>query len=82
MKLPRDLDAEKLVTMLAKLGYQTSNTTGSHIRLTTRRSGEHHVTIPRHSPLKVGTVNAILRDIERHFSMSREELVETIFKTR
>ena len=82
MKLPRDLDAEKLVTLLAALEYKSSNTSGSHIRLTTRLSGEQHITIPRHSPLKVGTLNAILRDVERHFSMSREELFETIFKVR
>ncbi|NYE57789.1 putative RNA binding protein YcfA (HicA-like mRNA interferase family) [Carboxydothermus ferrireducens DSM 11255] len=31
--------------------------TGSHIRLTTTLKGEHHVTIPLHDPLKIGTLN-------------------------
>lgn len=45
------------------LGYGVDHQTGSHIRLTTQRNGEHHVTIPAHKPLKIGTLNAILRDV-------------------
>ena len=31
-----------------------------HMRLTSRSNGEHHVTVPRHDPLRVGTLAAIL----------------------
>jgi len=60
MKLPRDLSAEELVRALADLGYEMTQQTGSHIRLTTQENGEHHLTIPAHDPIKVGTLNSIL----------------------
>lgn len=47
MKLPRDLSSDELVKALARLGYEVNRQAGSHIRLTTQRDGEHHVTIPR-----------------------------------
>ena len=53
--------------------------TGSHIRLTTQLQGEHHITIPAHDPLKVGTLNAILRGIAEHFGLTRDELLEQLF---
>ena len=64
MKLPRDLSGEVLAKALEKLGYTVDRQTGSHIRLTTQENGEHHITIPNHSPIKIGTLSAILRDIE------------------
>lgn len=51
MKLPRDLSSEELVKALARLGYVVDHQTGSHIRLTTQRNGEHHLTIPAHDPI-------------------------------
>lgn len=79
MKLPRDIDAAQLAQALTQLDYQTTRQTGSHIRLTTQANGEHHITVPNHSPIKVGTLNAILRDIAEHFSISRDELLERLF---
>ncbi len=79
MKLPRDLSGQELVNALARLGYEASRQTGSHIRLTTQRNGEHHITIPAHDPIKIGTLNAILRDIADHAGLSREELLEELF---
>ncbi len=60
MKLPRNLSGFDLVKRLKVLGYEVSHQTGSHIRLTTQENGEHHVTIPAHKPLKIGTLNSIL----------------------
>lgn len=79
MKLPRDLSGEALAQSLKKLGYRTVRQTGSHIRLTTQQNGEHHLTIPNHSPIKIGTLNAILRDIATHFELTRDELAERLF---
>ncbi|MEA5599320.1 type II toxin-antitoxin system HicA family toxin [Rivularia sp. UHCC 0363] len=79
MKLPRDLSGEALAQILKQLGYQTIRQTGSHIRLTTQQNGEHHITIPNHSPIKIGTLNAILRDIATHFELTRDGLAERIF---
>lgn len=41
MRLPRDLSGEDLSTRLAALGYGITRQTGSHLRLTTDRDGEH-----------------------------------------
>jgi predicted RNA binding protein YcfA (HicA-like mRNA interferase family) len=79
MKLPRDLSGEALAKALEKLGYTIDRQTGSHIRLTTQENGEHHITIPNHSPIKIGTLSAILRDIENHFDMTREEGLNQLF---
>ncbi|MDJ0580714.1 type II toxin-antitoxin system HicA family toxin [Crocosphaera sp.] len=80
MKLPRDLSGQDLVKNLKKLGYKVTHQTGSHIRLTTEQQGEHHITIPAHNPLKVGTLNAILRNISNHFQLNRDELLHKLFE--
>ena len=82
MRLPRDLSGEDLVRLLAQVGYQRTRQTGSHIRLTTDRNGEHHLTIPRHPALRVGTLSDILADVAAHLEMSREELAERLFAGR
>ncbi len=79
MRLPRDLSAEDLAKALSQLGYEVTRQTGSHMRLTTQQEGGHHLTIPRHRSLRVGTLAAILRDVAQHFGMSRQELMERIF---
>jgi predicted RNA binding protein YcfA (HicA-like mRNA interferase family) len=79
MKLPRDLSGEALAQALENLGYRVDRQSGSHIRLTTPEYGEHQITIPNHSPIKVGTLSAILRDIEQHFGLTREELLRQLF---
>lgn len=79
MKLPRDLSGEELTKALGKLGYVVDHQTGSHIRLTTQENGEHHITIPNHSPIKIGTLSAILRDVENHFNLTREQCLTRLF---
>ncbi len=79
MKLPRDLSGLELAQALRKLGYMIDHQTGSHIRLTTQENGEHHITIPNHSPIKVGTLSAILRDVENHFNLTREQSINLLF---
>ena len=78
MRLPRDLSADDLVKALSALGYEVTRQTGSHIRLTTSEHGEHHVTIPRHSPLRIGTLSAVIRDVATHFQTSREEMTSRL----
>lgn len=79
MKLPRDLSGADLVKALEKLGYEVTRQTGSHIRLTTTENGEHHLTVPAHNPIKIGTLNAILKDVANHFELDREVLLEQLF---
>jgi predicted RNA binding protein YcfA (HicA-like mRNA interferase family) len=63
MKLPRDISGVDLAKRLGRIGYEVTRQAGSHLRLSTREHGQHHVTIPNHYPLKVGTLAGILRDV-------------------
>ena len=49
------------------------------MRLTTAREGEHHITIPKASPLRVGTLAAILGDVAQHFTLDTDELAKQLF---
>ena len=72
MKLPRDLSGSDLAKALGRVGYRMVRQSGSHLRLTTAESSRaHHVTIPAHSPLKIGTLAAILADVAGHLKIDR-----------
>ncbi|GIW52504.1 MAG: hypothetical protein KatS3mg081_1859 [Gemmatimonadales bacterium] len=79
MRLPRDLSGRDLARALTILGYRITRQTGSHLRLTTRQGGEHHVTIPDHDDLRVGTLAAILDEVATHFGLERTELLKRLF---
>ncbi len=78
-KLPRNLSGKALINNLKKLGYEPTRQIGSHIRLSTNQNGTHHITIPNHSPLRIGTLSNILKDIANHFKISKMELIEKLF---
>lgn len=81
MKIPRDMGGEELARLLEKYGYKLTRQTGSHMRLTSSFKGtEHHITIPRHTPLKVGTLNGILKDITSYLEIDRHQLVKDLLK--
>lgn len=75
MRLPRDCSGETLVRALACLGYVLSRQTGSHMRLTTSVLGEHHVTVPSHNPMRMGTLRAVLKDVADHHALTVEDLI-------
>lgn len=79
MKLPRDVSGEQLVKKLERIGYRVTRQTGSHLRLTSDTPTQHHVTIPRHNPLRLGTLSGILGDVATHLKIPREELVQKLF---
>jgi predicted RNA binding protein YcfA (HicA-like mRNA interferase family) len=80
LKLPRDVSGEELVRSLRRFGYEITHQTGSHIRLTSKFKGtEHHVTIPAHKQLKVGTLAEILGDVASYLDLTREKLVQELF---
>ncbi|HEX9286545.1 MAG TPA: type II toxin-antitoxin system HicA family toxin [Thermoanaerobaculia bacterium] len=83
MKLPRDLGGEELARRLAVFGYEVMRRSGSHIRLTSTRMGtEHHVTIPAHRALKVGTLASVLKDVAAYLQIDKEALDREIFGAR
>ena len=62
MKMPRDINSDELIKVVSQYGYNISRQTGSHIRLT-NKDGSHNITIPNHSPIKIGTLSSIIKDI-------------------
>jgi predicted RNA binding protein YcfA (HicA-like mRNA interferase family) len=74
-----NLDAKQLIKALQKFGYEPTRQSGSHIRLTTQLNGQHHLTIPNHDPLKIGTLNAILTEVAQHSGLSKREVIEKLF---
>jgi predicted RNA binding protein YcfA (HicA-like mRNA interferase family) len=78
-RLPRDLSGSDLAQALRAFGYVVSRQSGSHLRLTTQTNGEHHVTIPAHQQLRVGTLAAILDEVASHVGIARNRLIERLF---
>lgn len=80
MKIPRDISAEQLIKALANLGYNITRQRGSHIRLTALiDSHEHHITIPNHSPIKIGTLNNILNEVALYNKITKDEVIRKLF---
>ena len=64
MKVPRDIDASDLIKLLGRYGYEVIRQTGSHVRLLKKLDeGEHVITVPNHKPIKIGTLQNIVKDI-------------------
>jgi predicted RNA binding protein YcfA (HicA-like mRNA interferase family) len=78
MRLPRDLSGTQLVKQLRIFGYSVTRQTGSHIRLTCSNPTQHHVTIPSHDPLRIGTLAAILDSVALHHGLERHVLLEKL----
>ena len=82
MKLPRNLSGAQLASLLRRYGYEVTRHTGSHLRLTSSaKAGQHHVTIPAHRSLRVGTLSGIIVDVAAYLGMSKEALAEELFGT-
>lgn len=79
MKLPRDLYGRDLARMLcAKWDYQSVHQVGSHIILQTESPKHHRLAIPDHKPLRIGTLNAILRQVAVAKGTTRESILASI----
>jgi predicted RNA binding protein YcfA (HicA-like mRNA interferase family) len=78
MKTPRDLGGLELAKALRKMGYVVTRQSGSHLRVTTQAGGEHHEVVPNHSPIKIGTLKSILRNVAAHHRMTMPEVLERL----
>lgn len=79
MRLPRDLTGAQLIRALGKLGYCVSRQTGSHVRLTCSVPSQHHVTVPLHDPLRIGTLAGILAAVAEARGETRDQVVVELF---
>lgn len=75
MKVPRDVSGNDLLKAIVRIGYVRVRQKGSHVYCTTQFPSEHHIAIPLHDSLKVGTLNSILRELAAHRNQTRDELL-------
>jgi predicted RNA binding protein YcfA (HicA-like mRNA interferase family) len=76
VKLPRNVSGDKLVKGLRRVGYEFTRQKGDHVYLTTLTNGEHHVAVPLHKSVKVGTLGSILAAVAGHLRVEREALLK------
>ena len=78
MRLPRDLTGAQLIRALGTMGYSVTRQTGSHVRLTCTAPLQHHVTMPLHDPLRIGTLAAILAAVAEVHGLTRDALQQKL----
>lgn len=79
MKLPRDLSGAELSHVLCKyFDYRRLHKEGSHIILQTETPKHHRLSVPDHKPLRIGTLNAILRAVVTVKEIEKEEILSRI----
>jgi predicted RNA binding protein YcfA (HicA-like mRNA interferase family) len=79
VRLARDLSGRDLIAALGRIGYVATRQTGSHVRLTSAQPPQHHVTVPLHDPLRIGTLAAIVAAVAQARQVSRDELLRQLF---
>ena len=76
MKLPRDLSGADLIKLLCKHhGYRQVNQEGSHVILQSDSPKHHRLAVPNHNPLRLGTLNAILRAVAEAKGIDKEDVL-------
>ncbi|HEY3855536.1 MAG TPA: type II toxin-antitoxin system HicA family toxin [Verrucomicrobiae bacterium] len=79
MKVPRDLSGAQLIKVLCRdWDYQVIHQEGSHIILQTKTPGHQRISIPNHNPLRIGTLNSILKTVAVHKGVERQALLESL----
>jgi predicted RNA binding protein YcfA (HicA-like mRNA interferase family) len=79
MKLPRDLSGSELIKLLGKhYGYSRVNQEGSHVILETNTPRKHRISIPDHSVLRIGTLNAILKAVAKAQGVEKESILQRL----
>jgi len=80
MRIPRQVSGDALASARRVLGYVIIRQTGSHLRLTCKIPAEHHISIPRHDPLRIGTLSNILTDVATFHNLEKDKLLQLLFE--
>ena len=81
MRIPTDIDGRELARILTRYGYHATRQSGSHIRLTSEfKGGQHHITVPDHSPMKIGTLNSVIREVSSYLEIEKQDLIRELFE--
>jgi predicted RNA binding protein YcfA (HicA-like mRNA interferase family) len=79
MKVPRDVSGAQLIKVLCRdWGYRQVHQEGSHVILQTGTPRHQRLSVPNHNPLRIGTLNAILRAVAAHKAMDRQTLLDSL----
>ena len=79
MKVPRDLSGAQLVKALCRhWDYRQVNQEGSHVILQTDTPAHQRLSIPNHNPVRVGTLNGIVRAVARHKGVDRNAVLDSL----
>jgi predicted RNA binding protein YcfA (HicA-like mRNA interferase family) len=79
MKVPRDLNGAQLVKVLCRdWNYRVVHQEGSHIILQTDAPSHQRLSVPNHNPLRVGTLNSIIRAVSLHKRIERQQLLDAL----
>lgn len=80
MKFPSGLCGDELVRALVRLEYRQEQQSDSHVRRSLPEQPEHHVTIPLHSPLRIGIPAAMFDAVANRMDLDRPSLLEHLFR--
>jgi hypothetical protein len=80
VKLPRELNGRDLARVLcARWAYRRVNQVGSHIVVLQTETPQHHrLSVPDHRPLRIGSLNAMLRQVAAAKGVAREDIPATL----
>jgi predicted RNA binding protein YcfA (HicA-like mRNA interferase family) len=79
VKTPRAISGDELVKALQHFGYRVVRQKGSHMSLTTTQNGEHHLIVPRHGAVRIGTLHRIISEVAEHFEIDIARVRDTLF---
>jgi predicted RNA binding protein YcfA (HicA-like mRNA interferase family) len=79
VKVPRDISGAHLVKVLCRdWQYRQLHQEGSHVILQTDTPGHQRLSVPNHHPLRVGTLNAIVRAVAAHKGVDRQAVLDSL----
>lgn len=79
MKIPRDLSGADLISILSRnFGYRRLHQVGSHVILETDSPRHHRIAIPDHNPLRIGTLNSILRAVASAQGVDKKDIARLL----
>ena len=82
MKTPRAISGDELVKLLQRFGYRLAKQKGSHMKTDQDAKREHHLVVPRHGAVRLGTLHRIIGEVAGHFEKEISEVRCTIWSDR
>jgi predicted RNA binding protein YcfA (HicA-like mRNA interferase family) len=79
VRTPRSISGDDLVKLLQQFGYRVAKQKGSHMKLTTTQKGQHHLIVPRHGAIRVGTLHRIISEVAGHLKIDVGQVRAALF---